>query len=199
MHAFPNVYEQIKEDTPKIMTFPLHTQIDVKEIQKNLGTFLIKDFVKSAKNTDFPVFFDKTVTQETFDKWINRFVEIRGPLLTGGIVAKQYVDLKKYDGHSNEYRVFYCYGNPVSICKNSLQPSYTPEIPKELVEKYKNLSSPFYTVDFTEKADNTWIIIETGDGSVSGLSEGQDYEAFFRAIKLACEKEIELKIENERE
>ena len=40
----------------------------------------------------------------------------------------------------------------------------------------------FYTVDFAELDNGTWQIIEAGDGSVSGLSEGQDYKAFFRAL-----------------
>ncbi|MBQ9140656.1 MAG: ATP-grasp domain-containing protein [Lachnospiraceae bacterium] len=37
-------------------------------------------------------------------------------------------------------------------------------------------------------ADGSWIIIEAGDGQVSGLSEGQDYEAFFRSLYI-CFKE----------
>lgn len=48
------------------------------------------------------------------------------------------------------------------------------------------------SVDFTEKKNGKWTIIETGNGSVSGLSEGQNYEAFYRAIKLIFEKEKEL-------
>ena len=52
----------------------------------------------------------------------------------------------------------------------------------DLIDKYKNLNSIFYTLDFAELADGTWKIIEAGDGSVSGLSVGQDYTAFFRAL-----------------
>ena len=58
----------------------------------------------------------------------------------------------------------------------------TAEPPKELIEKYQNLSSVFYTVDYAELEDGTWRVIEAGDGEVSGLSDGQDYEAFFRAL-----------------
>lgn len=46
----------------------------------------------------------------------------------------------------------------------------------------KNISGVFYTVDFAELEDGTWKVIEAGDGSVSGLSDGQDYAAFFRAL-----------------
>ena len=58
-------------------------------------------------------------------------------------------------------------------------------ISKELVEKYKNLPSIYYTVDFAELADGTWKVIEAGDGSVSGLSEFQDAEQYFRALYYA--------------
>lgn len=55
----------------------------------------------------------------------------------------------------------------------------------ELIDKYKDLPSCYYTVDYAELSDGTWMIIEAGNGSVSGLSEGQNYEAFFRALYYA--------------
>lgn len=183
LHIFPNAYKYLKEDTPQTLFFPLHARMDVEEIRKQLGDFLIKDHVKSAQNTDFPVFFGRDMSQKVFDGWMERFYEIRGELLTGGILAKQYVQLKKYDGHTNEYRVFYLCGHIVSVSRNSLQPGYTAMLPRPLAEKYAALPSPFYTVDYAEIEDGSWTVIEAGDGGVSGLSEGQDQGAFFRAVK----------------
>ena len=40
----------------------------------------------------------------------------------------------------------------------------------------------FYTIDYAELDNGARTIIETGDGSVSGLSDGQKYGAFFRAL-----------------
>ena len=37
-----------------------------------------------------------------------------------------------------------------------------------------NLVSFFYTVDLAEKEDGDWMIIETGDGQVSGLAPNQN-------------------------
>lgn len=186
MHIFPNAYKWLVEDTPKALFFSLHARMDVEEIRGELGDFMIKDYVKSAKNTDFPTYFGKDISQAEFDRWMERFYEIRGELLTGGIQAKQYVKLKKYGGCTNEYRVFYLQGQIISVSRNSLQPDYVTELPRGLAEKYAVLPSPFYTVDYAEKEDGEWIIIEAGDGGVSGLSEGQDYEAFFRAVKTVC-------------
>jgi hypothetical protein len=74
--------------------------------------------------------------------------------------------------------------NIVSVSKNSLQLDYVNNVPNELIEKYKNLPSPFYTVDYAELEDGTWKILEAGDGQVSGLSPNQDAESFFRTINI---------------
>ncbi|MDE7224606.1 MAG: hypothetical protein K2O34_12620, partial [Acetatifactor sp.] len=46
MHIFPNAYKWLAEDTPKTLFFPLHARMDVEEIRRELGEFLIKDYVK---------------------------------------------------------------------------------------------------------------------------------------------------------
>ena len=65
---------------------------------------------------------------------------------------------------------------------------YAPEVPRELIEKYNDLPSNYYTVDYAELEDNTWKVIEAGDGSVSGLSEGQSPEHYYRACISASRK-----------
>ena len=109
----------------------------------------------------------------------------RGKLFTGGFCIKEFVDLKKYGERTNEWRVFYMNGNIISISKNSAQPDFATKVPRTLVEKYKNLPSPFYTVDYAELADGSWKILEAGDGQVSGLSDDQNARAFFRTVKTA--------------
>ena len=110
------------------------------------------------------------------------FYKYRGKLLTGGICIKEFLDLKQYGEKTNEYRVFYINHEIATICRNSGQGNYTPEPPKELIEKYRNLDSLYYTVDYAELEDATWRIVEAGDGEVSGLSDNQDYEQYFRAL-----------------
>ena len=78
--------------------------------------------------------------------------------------------------------MFYVKGIPVSVSRNSGQQSFAPEPPAELIEKYNTLDSCFYTIDVAELEDGSWKILEAGDGSVSGLSDGQDYRAFFRSL-----------------
>ena len=184
MHLFPNVYEYIKEDTPKTLVYPEGCDVDLSQIKSCFKKFLIKDYVKSEKGTDFPTFFDNSISDDEFNRWLKIFKEYRANLFTGGFCIKEFVDLKKYGNCTNEWRVFYMNKNIVSVSKNSLQPDYVNNVPNELIEKYKNLPSPFYTVDYAELEDETWKILEAGDGQVSGLSPNQDAESFFRTINI---------------
>ena len=182
MHVFPNAYKDVKDDTARMEVYPLHEQIDVEHLKRKFRRFIVKDYVKSVKGTEFPKFFDQDICQEEFDRWMEVFYKYRGNLLTGGICIKEYLDLKRYGDRTNEFRVFYINHEVATICRNSCQANYVPEPPRELVEKYRMLDSPFYTVDYAELKDGTWKIIEVGDGSVSGLSDGQDPEHFFRTL-----------------
>lgn len=182
MHLFPNIYHCFGEDTARMEIYELHEEIDVEDVKKRFEKFMIKDYVKSVKGTDFPKFFDASVSQEVFNQWMDVFYEYRGELLTGGICVKEYLNLKEYDKHTNEYRVFYINHEVASITRNSGQASYTDEVPYELVQKYRGLNSVYYTVDFAELDDGSWKVIEAGDGSVSGLSEFQDAKQYFRML-----------------
>lgn len=181
-HDFSNSYKDIKK-TPKALFFPEGEKVNLAKIKKYMSRFMIKDYVKSVKETDFPKFFyANELTQEELDSWILKFKNHRGKLYTGGICVKEYVDLKKYDGRTNEWRVFYINGLPI-ICANSGQSLIAQQVPLELVEKYSNTCGSFCTIDYAELADGTWKVLETGDGQVSGLCDNQDPVAFYRAIK----------------
>ena len=95
------IYEYIKADTPKTLIYPKGTEIDLSTVKKIFNRFMIKDYVKSVKGTDFPVFFENSVSQEEFDSWMNKFYEYRGDLFTGGICVKEFVDLKRYGKSKN--------------------------------------------------------------------------------------------------
>ena len=181
-HVFPNVYPAVEADTAKMLVYPKGTSVDLDEVKKYFNRFMVKDFVKSVKGTEFPKFFDAGVTEQEFSTWMEVFDKYRGSLFTGGICIKEFLDLKFYGEQTNEYRVYYMNHNVATVSRNSLQRNYTPQPPKELLEKYTDLNSPFYTIDVAELADGSWKIIEAGDGQVSGLSEGQDYGAFYRSL-----------------
>ena len=154
----------------------------LKNYKRFFARFLVKDYVKSVKNTSFPKFFDQKTSQADFDNWMKIFYKYRSDLLTGGICIKEYVDLKKYADHTNEWRVFYFHGKPLIILPNSGQSKEAPSVPQALVDKYSNLESPFYTIDYGEETNGQWIIIETGDGGVSGLPDNTNVNKFYKGL-----------------
>ena len=104
-------------------------------------------------------------------------------MLTGGICVKEYLNLRRYgDDDTNEFRVFYINHKVASMSRNSWQTTMTKEPPRELIDKYRNRPSVYYSVDFAELEDGRWVITKVGDGSVSGLSESQDYKEYFRKV-----------------
>ena len=59
--------------------------------------------------------------------------------------------------------MFYCNNQAITISRNSGQPEYLPEPPEALVKK-------------------------AGDGQVSGLSDFQNAESFYRKLSLIFDK-----------
>ena len=181
-HIFPHIYPNLMEDTAQMIIYPDAESIQLEEIKRKFPKFMVKDFVKSVKGTDFPQYFDSSITESEFQKYMEIFFKYRGELYTGGICIKEFLSLKHYDSKTNEYRVFYINNNIASIARNSGQGIYAPMPPQELIEKYCNLQSPYYTIDYAELEDGSWKIIEAGDGQVSGLSDGQDYNSYFKSL-----------------
>lgn len=186
MHCFPNAAEMFGDQTPPFMAFPEAdgtVRIDADIVNERFDRFMIKDYVKSAKNTDFPAFIETPVTQDELDSYIDDFIRRRGTLFTSGIVLKEYVDLKRYEGAINEWRHFiFLQGARLGLNRNSCQPPTTPEPPDSYLSTRNIAISPFYTVDYAELADGTWVIIEAGDGQVSGLAESDDPMRFYETM-----------------
>ena len=181
-HYFPDAYTYLKADTAKIAIYPLHSKIDVDEIKRTFRRFMVKDYVKSVKGTKFPAFFDENTTQKQFDEAMELFYSYRGDILSGGICVKQHFILKKYGQRSNEWRVFYANGMACEAMPNSGQTENAARPPQILIEKYKNLPSPYYCLDYAELETGQWVILESGDGGVSGLPAGQDIPAYYRFL-----------------
>lgn len=189
-HMFPLAYmrnDVLKAHTPRLVAFPGH-RADAGVINRMFIEFMVKDYVKSVKGTRFPVSFCTPVSQERMDEIVNEFVRLRGDLFTAGIVCKEYVDLARYGGATNEWRAFYLSGKLLNVCRNSKQPASVARPPEELVLACSNLGSPYYTVDFAERTDGAWIVVETGDGQVSGLAAAQDSVIYYQVLADALER-----------
>lgn len=182
-HLFPNSYEKLKDITPKTIWYSDYKNINWEYVFNSFSRFIIKDYVKSVKGFNFPKYFENTFTKEQMNFYVKKFVDLRDNLYTGGIVIKEFVDLKIYGNTTNEYRAFYVMNELLSVNQNSGQDLLAPSVPKELLKKCSYLESNFYTVDFAECSDGSWIVIEVGDGQVSDIPQGQNIFEFYKKIQ----------------
>lgn len=190
MHCFPNACKLISPgDTPRMVVFGDRMSAGV--VNGAFDAFMMKDFVKSVKQTGFPQRIETPLTQDECDELTEEFIRLRGDLYTGGIVCKQYVELKRYAMRANEWRGFYLGRRLLTLSGNSMQPPTCPKPADDLVARMEGFASPFYTVDFGELEDGTWTVLETGDGQASGLAAEITPEAFYATLtkRLTAEKQ----------
>jgi hypothetical protein len=180
-HCFPNVYQHLREWTPRIVELITWEDVINKDITFD---FFIKDYVKSTKDQFGNVKkLSKHISREELLDEISTFIKDRGKLFTGNIVLKEFVDLKRIDGKTNEWRVFFFNGEFLTYFQNSYLKT-TEHPPLRMIMNVGlriDHRSNFFTVDFAQTIDDNWIVTETGDGQVSGLAEGEEL-LFYNAI-----------------
>ncbi|MDO4806974.1 MAG: ATP-grasp domain-containing protein [Coriobacteriales bacterium] len=191
-HMFPLAYghhDVLRKHSPRLLAFE-GTKVDSDVVNGIFDRFMVKEYVKSVKGTTFPSYFETPVDQGQMDAYMKEFVSLRGGLFTGGIVCKEFVDLRRYGDATNEWRAFNLRGRLLNVCRNSNQPKATPTPPEELVDACADLGSPYYTVDFAELQDGRWVVVETGDGQVSGLAAAQDPVIYYQVFADALERGV---------
>lgn len=190
-HEFIYSYKILRNYTSEIMTFGLDEKINWKEVKSKFDRFKMKDNVKSIKGFNFPFYFDSTYSCVELDRYLNRFKELRGDLLEGGIILKKYASLKHDSNNNyNEFRCWFYDGKLIHYYRDSdgkdgdLRP-----LDVNWVKKLPKLKSKFYTIDVGELRNGGWIVVETGDGQVSGYrnsdkeSSKASLAAFYKKLR----------------
>ena len=123
---------------------------------------------------------------------IGNFIERQGEDLVGGVVLRRFENLKKAGFHpqsgmplSEEYRVFIYAGKIITIDSYwdpNAERSFTVEESAWIESIAGRVKSSFVTVDLARKEDDSLIIMEFGDGQVSGLQQ-LDAGKFYRFFK----------------
>lgn len=190
-HHFPESYDYTKEHTSKAIFIKDFDADILQDISNFFGEkdFLMKDYVKSAKEMPELFRMPAKISGEDLLKKVEKFIEYRGKLFNEGLVFKEFIELDK-DGSDNvnEWRIFYYENNRISARPNSNQKGPYVEAPdaflKEVVDGIAfEIDSNFFTIDVAKKSDGSWMIIETGDGQVSGLSPNQNALEFYASME----------------
>lgn len=171
-HSFDGWYPLFKNYTfPSVI---LEDPSDEAEVEHaihylNSDLFYVKDFVKSDRD------FSGPFTADELYKAVNAFKDDRDSLLQGKVVVREY---KPLDGDTAEIRVWLKAGKIILFASH---PNFTPKLNQhvvnaiEFVKKieenlFSELSAIFFiTIDLARTLTGQWVIVEVGNGQVSGL------------------------------
>ncbi|WP_285399627.1 ATP-grasp domain-containing protein [Lysinibacillus sp. fls2-241-R2A-57] len=198
-HYFPNAYHVIKDYTPK------SKWIDIEAVHQDYNTIyevvaefhhqpiLIKDYVKSRKHEwEDACFIPDASDKKQLDFVVKNFIERQGQDLNGGLVFREFIPLEKVAEHpksgmplSREYRLMFYNRQLLQLLDYWEEVTYDNEPPSldGFITLASQLNSNFFSIDIGKTVDGRWIIIEVGDGQVSGLPENVvEVEKFYKSL-----------------
>ena len=190
-HLLPCWYGDFAEETAKSAwtTEPkIHEAFDL--LKQFEDSVIIKDYVKSRKHEWYDACFIPHITEKSNAyNVIANFVTRQGENITGGIVIRDFVKLNSIGYHeisgmpvSEEYRAF-IYAGQILIVDHYWSPNHPLSLTQDeklwLDRQVAKINSNFATIDFARKTDGSLIIMELGDGQVSGLQQIPP-DAFYR-------------------
>ena len=193
-HLLPGWYEDFKDVTAASVWTIGSKKEDVLQAAKTLeGSYIVKDYVKSRKHEWYDACFVKNIQNTSaLETVVNNFITRQGEDLTGGIVLRKFEPLKQTGFHeqsgmplSEEYRVFVYAGKILAIDDywGGISGSGLNESERRWISAIASrIRSSFVTIDIARRADGTLLVLELGDGQVSGLQQlGAD--EFYRRLQ----------------
>ncbi|MCR5608278.1 MAG: ATP-grasp domain-containing protein [Lachnospiraceae bacterium] len=182
-HTLPGWYDDFKDYTAKSVWEDKGTVDSALLLTQGLeGSYIVKDYVKSRKHEWHDACFIENISDKgNAERIIRNFVERQGSNLVGGVVLRKFEKLKSIGFHeksgmpiSEEYRVF-VFAGKIMIIDDYWQEdqiiSFSDEEMKWIESVVKRLKSNFVTIDIARHEDGSLIIMELGDGQVSGLQQ----------------------------
>ena len=182
-HLLPGWYHEFSNETMHSVWEDTGTLSAAMSLTKNLhGSYVVKDFVKSRKYEWYDACFIQNIeNRENAERIIGNFIERQDNNFVGGIVLREFVKLRSIGFHeksgmpiSEEYRIFVFAGNLLCVndyWENANKTSLSDDEVEWIKSIAKRIRSNFVTIDVARKEDGSLIIMELGDGQVSGLQQ----------------------------
>jgi hypothetical protein len=201
-HYLPDSLKFIENYTPKTIFEKYKNEESIKTLIDKSKNFdgkavIVKDYVKSEKHYwNTACFVQNSNDIEKLSETIKNLMSLRGNYLNEGIVIREYIELNILTNHSKsgmplseEYRLFFYKNEILCILNYWEEVEYgNMDIDLKLFENIaKNIENNFFTMDIAKNRHGEYIIIELGDGQVSGLPENADKNVIYKKIS---EKQI---------
>lgn len=187
-HYLPGWIDVFRDLTPATTSVPVTADPElIKSAALALGdgAYVVKDWVKSRKHEWETAAFAPST--DALPGVVAEFVRLQDEFLVGDIVIREFVELDK---SLPEVRVWWARGD---IGLVTVHPDFAgrplPQIDPATLAKVRGavikLESPFITTDLARTSHGNWIVIEVGDGQVSGFpnsSSDDDIAALLRKV-----------------
>jgi hypothetical protein len=195
-HTLPGWYEALTDVTPRSVVVPFAAGGELGEalaaarelIAGCPNGIVVKDFVKSRKHEWHEACFIPDA--EAIERVTRTFVERQGEVV-GGLVFREFVPLQSLGPHpksgmpmSLEIRVFALHGTVLAVMPYWAESADSNvDLPTEfLADVLARIGDSFVTIDLARTRAGHWIVMEVGDGQVSGLPRPADAELLYSAL-----------------
>lgn len=201
-HYLPDSLQYITDKTPTTVFEKYDNEESILLLIDKTKIFgqkpvIVKDYVKSEKHHWKTACFVEDVSDgDNLTKTINNLLNLRGSHLNEGIVVREFIELNDLSIHSKskmplaeEYRLFFCFKKLLAIYNYWEEGEYSFAIPDttEFEQLAEKIPSNFFSMDIARRKDGELIIIELGDGQVSGLPETSNKNEFYGQLKKVLE------------
>lgn len=194
-HYLPENYPVIEGHTPRSVW--LTDDLGIDRIMDALAAFgnaavIVKDFVKSRKHEwTEACFIPSAADRQAVERVVRRFLELQAEDLNEGLVFREFVQFEPIGVHprsgmplTEEYRTFWLDGAPIDWAPYWDEGGHRDLRPP--IERFSEVAaavrSRFFTMDLARRRDGEWMIVELGDGQVSGLPRESDADRFYQAL-----------------
>jgi hypothetical protein len=203
-HLLPNWCPLFEGRTPRSRWLPIPECFDAARVVETAAQFgssalMVKDYVKSRKHEwDAACFIPAADDEAAVTRVTRTFLERQAESLVGGLVLREFVPLRQVASAEpgqapvfNEWRLFRWCHRFIAGAPHAARTSASFEAPPlEVVEAFDGpfyglkeyVQSHFYTMDVAQTEAGDWIVIELGDGGVSGLPSAMDERKFYTAL-----------------
>lgn len=167
-HELPGWYDYLVSMTPTSAwtTLRVREEFDACRATLSSGPIVLRDYTKSLKHHwDEACFIPDVANAEAAWRVVERFLELRGEDLVGGLVLRRF---ETFIGA--EVRTWWVNGACALV---TAHPDTSKDMPPSDVEiapltpLVASLGLPFVTVDLARRENGVWRVVELGDGQVS--------------------------------
>jgi ATP-grasp domain-containing protein len=152
------------------------------------GPLVVKDFVKSAKHRwREACFLPDASDRPAFDAVCSALRADRGERFEKGFVFRRYLPLRERGTSMlgaplhDELRLFFFRGGLLPLPVYDDAPGGRAQF-ERFGAIARRFQSPFLTIDVALADDEHWLVVESGDGGVSGIPPAIDDASFYAAL-----------------